>query len=80
MNNRSVRPNASFGYMPREFMLFLTSINCIISPTRFLCSVEDPQLGHNLTETFSATLWGARGSVVVEALCYKPEGRGIACR
>jgi hypothetical protein len=23
---------------------------------------------------------GARGSVVVEALCYKPEGRGIASR
>jgi hypothetical protein len=22
--------------------------------------------------------WGARGSVVVEALSYKPEGRGIA--
>jgi hypothetical protein len=23
---------------------------------------------------------GARGSVVVKALCYKPEGRGIASR
>jgi hypothetical protein len=28
----------------------------------------------------SARKWGARGSVVVEALCYKPEGCGIASR
>jgi hypothetical protein len=25
----------------------------------------------------TTTIWGVRGSVVVEALCYKPEGRGI---
>jgi hypothetical protein len=24
--------------------------------------------------------WGARGSVVVKALCYKPEGRGFKSR
>jgi hypothetical protein len=24
--------------------------------------------------------WGARGSVVVKALCYKPEGRGFKYR
>jgi hypothetical protein len=30
--------------------------------------------------TNAFVLVGARGSVVVEALCYKPEGRGIASR
>jgi hypothetical protein len=25
-------------------------------------------------------IWGARGSVVVKALCYKPEGRGFQTR
>jgi hypothetical protein len=29
---------------------------------------------------FVSLSFGARGSVVVEALCYKPEGRGIASR
>jgi hypothetical protein len=34
-------------------------------------------------EIFKENRWesrGARDSVVVEALCYKPEGRGIASR
>jgi hypothetical protein len=26
------------------------------------------------------TMWEARGSVVVKALCYKPEGRGLETR
>jgi hypothetical protein len=26
------------------------------------------------------TVYGARGSVVVKALCYKPDGRGLGTR
>jgi hypothetical protein len=42
--------------------------------TQFACPLK--------TQIFQMTYfaWGARGSVVVKALCYKPEGRGFDSR
>jgi hypothetical protein len=45
---------------------------------------EGQKLTDGRTEQISVTVtiltWGARGSVVVKALCYKPEGRCITSR
>jgi hypothetical protein len=35
---------------------------------------------YSLLKSILTSLWGARGRVVVKALCYKPEGRGFETR
>jgi hypothetical protein len=42
------------------------SLHILIDSHLFICSI--------------ITVMGARGSVVVKALCYKPEGRGFDAR
>jgi hypothetical protein len=46
-----------------------------VSPSNKLCSVSARR-----TVEIINSFWGAHGSVVVKAVCYKPEGCGFETR